>query len=194
MNIFYKNYVFEVFPSVYPPAEDSFLLADNLVVSGGRVLDVGTGCGIQAIVMAGSAPEVLACDIDMEAVKCAEYNAHLNKSDIEIFQGDLFECMSGKFDLIVFNPPYLPSDLSGTDDELKKCWDGGENGREVIERFIGGAVEFLKSEGRVQLLASSLSSIELVMQKFAETGLKPEITARKKYFFEELCVITAKFY
>lgn len=193
MKIFYRNYVFEVFPQVYLPAEDSFLLAESLAVKGGRTLDIGTGCGIQAIVVTERASKVLACDISMEAVKCAGYNACLNKANIEVFQSDLFESVSGKFDLIVFNPPYLPSDPSDTDDELRKSWDGGKNGREVIDRFIDDAAKFLKPEGRVQLVASSLGNVGHVMQKFKEACLRPEITARKKYFFEELCVVNASY-
>lgn len=61
-------------------------------------------------------------------------------------KSDLFESVSGKFDLVVFNPPYLPSDPSDADDELRKSWDGGEN-------------------GRVQLVTSSLGSVEHVMQR-----------------------------
>jgi len=91
--VFYSRYKFEVFNGVYEPAEDSFLLADNLQVRyGDTVLDLGTGCGILGIVAAGKARKVVATDISPIAVKCTKHNAKINnladKVDVRI--GNLF--------------------------------------------------------------------------------------------------------
>ncbi|MBT3582279.1 methyltransferase, partial [Candidatus Woesearchaeota archaeon] len=111
--------------SVYEPMEDSKLMqkAVQLRAKGKSILDVGTGSGIQAISASlAGAKEVWACDINPEAVKCAKANATSNKVEVNVIQSNLFENVpKKKFDLIVFNPPYLPSD--GKHDDIR--WSGG---------------------------------------------------------------------
>ncbi|MDP3640695.1 MAG: methyltransferase, partial [Nanoarchaeota archaeon] len=102
--------------AVYEPAEDSFLLQRWVKEHAlGRVLDMGTGSGIQAFAAAASprVREVLAVDIDKETIaqlrqKIAKEKIAAKK--IKALQSDLFEHIAGKFDTILFNPPYLPQD------------------------------------------------------------------------------------
>src|SRR3989338_8564059 len=96
--------------SIYEPAEDSYLLQSCIrQYAIGRVLDVGTGSGIQAITAASSPQvrEVVAIDLNEEAI---ERLKEQNIPKIRPIVSDLFENVSGKFDLIIFNPPYLPQD------------------------------------------------------------------------------------
>ena len=191
----YQGMEFQTCEKVYEPAEDTFLLAENLKVKKtDRVLEIGTGTGIIAILTSKITENIIAVDINMYAVECALKNAKLNQSDIQIRQGDLFESVEGeKFDLILFNTPYLPTDEDERiDDELEAAWDGGPDGRLVIDRFIEGLPAHLNPKGRVQLVQSSLSNVEETMGRLMEKGFEVSITASERFFFEEVVVLTAK--
>ncbi len=176
---------------VYEPAEDSYLLAENIDAKPGEtVLDVGTGSGIQAIVAAKTAKSVLAVDINPKAVKLATSNAELNGvKNVEFRVSDLFENAGGRFDLIIFNPPYVPSYET---DLLGKAWAGGKDGREVIDRFLCEAGEHLTDEGRFLLLVSSLNKIDELGHEFKKQGFGFEAVAEKKLFFERLYVVKGR--
>ncbi|RLF59291.1 MAG: methyltransferase [Thermoplasmata archaeon] len=184
----------KIFEGVYEPSDDTYMLARNLEINkGDKVLDMGTGCGILAIIAyRKGASKVVACDINKKAVECAKYNVTMNNARVKVIESDLFENIREKFDLIIFNPPYLPSDPLEKDDELKIAWDGGKNGREVIDRFIDEVEKFLKPGGRFQIVVSSLSGIEDVIKKIDEKKFEIKINERKRFFFEELVVITGR--
>lgn len=190
----YENLTIHKHPKVYEPAEDSFLLADNLQVERrDRVLEIGTGTGILAIMASRKCREVVATDINPHALECATKNLIANKAyNVELRAGDLFEAARGeKFDLIIFNTPYLPvEEEEGTGDDVEAAWSGGEDGREVIDRFIDGLNAHLNEKGRVQLLQSSLSKVDKTLTKMGKKGFDVSVTARQKLFFEEIVVIT----
>lgn len=192
----YKGIHYKTHPEVYEPAEDTFLLAENLQVERKhRVLEIGTGTGIVAITVSRKCRTVVATDINPHAIKCAAHNIINNKTyNVELKEGDLFEPVNGeKFDLILFNTPYLPtSEDERVDDELEAAWNGGKDGREVIDRFLGELIHHLNPDGRVQLVQSSLSDIDKTLNKMEEMGLDASVTAREKHFFEEVVVITGK--
>jgi release factor glutamine methyltransferase len=191
----YKDIKFETHLQVYQPAEDTYLLADSIKVNRlCDVLEIGTGTGIIAIIAAQRANKVIATDINPHAIDCAVKNLITNKTyNVELRKGDLFEPVKeGKFDLILFNTPYLPSDEDDKiEDTLDAAWNGGLNGRDVIDRFIDDVKDYLKPGGKVQLVQSSLSDNEKTLHKLQELGFETSITARKKCFFEEIVVITA---
>jgi release factor glutamine methyltransferase len=184
-------------PNVYEPADDSFLLLENLRVERrDRVLEIGTGTGIIAIKASVKARMVVATDINPYAIECATKNIILNKSfNIELRQGNLFEPVKGeKFDLILFNTPYLPTDdEEKINDELNAAWDGGVDGRMLIDRFIEGLPHYFNPGGRVQMVQSTLSDLNMTIKKFEDLGFRVSVTARKKGFFEEILVITGIF-
>ena len=192
--VFFRGFTFFVEENVYEPAEDSFLFAENLPVErSGRIVDVGTGCGILAIVAAKNAERVLAVDINPHAIRCALRNAKLNGviDKMDFVQGDLLGAVNayGKFDLILFNAPYLP--VEGRDGSWLSCsWSGGKSGREVIDRFIDQVPEHLNSNGLILLMQSSLSSVDKTLQRFAIEGLHARVVARQNLpFFEEITLI-----
>ncbi len=182
---------------VYEPAEDSFLLADNLKLApGSKVLDLGSGCGILAVKAAELGCEVVSVDINPYAVRCVEKNAESLglKDRIHVVRTDLFASFRrGKvFDVIVFNPPYLPTGDFKVGGWLEKAWNGGESGREIIRRFVDEVGDYLKDEGEALMVQSSLSKVEETLKQFRERGFKPEILTKIDFDFETLFLIRAK--
>ena len=191
----YNDIKFQTHPQVYEPAEDTYLLAGSIEVNRlSYVLEIGTGTGIIAIIAAKKANKVIATDINPHAIDCAVKNLITNKTyNVELRKGDLFEPVQNeKFDLILFNTPYLPSaEDEKLDDELDAAWNGGLNGRDVIDRFIDEVKDYLNPGGKVQLVQSSLSDNQETLNKLQEQGFEASITAQEKGFFEEIVVITA---
>lgn len=183
-------------PKVYVPAEDSELLIENLVdVKNKSVLDVGTGSGIQAInAVKQGALKVIGIDINPYAVECAKINSELNEIDSKklFFKtGDLFKNIDEKFDVILFNAPYLPtSDEEKLEKYLNYAFDGGKDGREVLDKFLDEVANYLKKDGIIQILQSSLTDGNKTIEKMEKLGFVAKQTGSLKFSFEELQVIT----
>jgi release factor glutamine methyltransferase len=158
---------------IYEPAEDSYLLqkfVKKLVK--GKVLDMGTGSGIQALSVEG---EVLAVDVNPEAIKLCE------EKGLKCVESDLFENVKGKFDWIIFNPPYLPEDSREPEDS-KLATTGGKKGDELLKRFLLEAKEYLVKDGKMLVLISSLTGKP--SELFVD--YKWELLGSEKCFFEVL--------
>jgi release factor glutamine methyltransferase len=195
----FKNLKFNITEEVFEPSDDSFLFAENLDVhKGDEVLDLGTGCGILGVLAAIQyAKNVLSVDINPYAVTCAKQNAALNhvQSNMTFLRSDLLSALnnSAVFDLILFNAPYLPSELHEVGTWLGRAWAGGTAGRDVIDRFIPRVSAHLKPRGRVLLLQSSLTDLDLSIQKFYDCGLSAIVKAERKLpFFESIHLIEAQ--
>ena len=195
---FFGDHVFDVWTDVYEPAEDSFFFAENLTVRDDEgVLDMGTGCGILGIVAAEKASKVLAVDINAQAVRCSKANAKLNSVAGKMFfvQGDLFAPIrtGEKFDLILFNAPYLPSEPCESQTWFGRAWAGGTNGRAIIDRFIHEVPRHLEKDGRVLLLQSTLADINKTLKILEAEGLETRIAAKLDLpLFETIVLIEAK--
>jgi HemK-related putative methylase len=119
--------------------------------AGLSVLDMGTGSGVGAVFAARRGAQVVAVDINPEAVRCARMNALLNhlEAQIDVRQGDLFEPLAGRqFDLVLFNPPFH---RGRPRDGLDHAW----RGMDVFERFAGGLGAALAPGGRALVVLSS---------------------------------------
>ncbi|WP_297068645.1 HemK2/MTQ2 family protein methyltransferase [Thermococcus sp.] len=186
----YYSINLKLHPQVYEPAEDTFLLAENLAVREGDVaLDIGTGTGLIALLMARKAKFVLGVDVNPIAVELAGKNARLNGiKNVEFRPSDLFENVEGRFDIITFNTPYLPGK---PEEPIDLALVGGETGREVLDRFIDGVRDHLKTGGRVQIVQSSITGIGETLRRLEKAGLKAKIIAKKHIFFEDIVLINA---
>lgn len=194
--ISFNEYTFHVSKDVYEPAEDTFLLAENLVVDKNDVvLDVGTGCGILGILAAKKARRVVVVDVNPHAVCCAKMNAELNgvAEKMETLRNDLFKAIKKnvKFDLIIFNAPYLPLEMREKKNWIERAWAGGPAGRQLIDQFILQAPTYLKKGGKILLVQSSLSDVEETTQKLRERQFYVRVLAQDKVAFETIVVIEA---
>ena len=177
---------------IYEPAEDSYLLRKHIRdYALGRVLDMGTGSGIQAL-EAMSCPnvrEVVAVDINPQAV--SELNKEIKEKNyrkIKAVKSDLFENVQGKYHLIIFNPPYLPQDKGIEDWALY----GGEKGWEILERFFQEAANYLLPEGVVLLLFSTLTNKDKIEEILTKQLFEFKQIDAEKLAFEELLVYEVK--
>lgn len=168
--------------SIYEPADDSYLIGEQLKKFHDiSVLDMGTGSGYLAEIAIENNCHVLAADINKKVVKfCKE-------KGIDAIESDLFSNIdkNRKFDLIVFNPPYLPQDDDEPEDS-RLMTTGGKKGSEVIERFLKDAKKHLNKSGKILLLFSSLSGPILLL--FDQYKYKYEKLSEKRLFFEKLYV------
>ncbi|PVX27303.1 MAG: hypothetical protein CW716_03005 [Candidatus Bathyarchaeum sp.] len=195
--VYFRDKVFVVDEHVYEPAEDTFLLAERLAVTKDDVvLDVGTGCGILAVLAVKKAKRVVAVDVNPYAIDCASKNAQTNEVEdrIDFRHGDLFQSIkqNEKFNVILFNSPYLPSEPDEEKSWIGKAWAGGPDGRAVIDRFLVDVPNYLVDGGKIQLVQSSLSNVEKTIQMFKERGLKAKVAAQVKVAFESIVLIEAE--
>jgi len=145
---------------IYEPAEDSYLLCHVLEKElplllkqnpNLKFLEIGVGSGIQletAKEIGVKKENIFGVDKNMEAVN------HCRLLGFEVNESDLFENVVQNYDVIVFNPPYLPED-SLEDEESKLITTGGVKGSEVINEFLIQAKERLNKKGKIFLLISS---------------------------------------
>ncbi|ADC46009.1 SAM-dependent methyltransferase HemK-related protein [Methanobrevibacter ruminantium M1] len=180
---------------VYIPSDDTFLLAENLEIKEGQsVLEIGTGSGLVSMYASLLTDDVTATDINYNALELAEKNFKLNDiNTIRLEFGDLFEPVKNeKFDVILFNTPYLPTDTDDIiDDDLNYAFDGGIDGRKVIDRFINEVSHYLNDGGIVQIIQSSLSNNDKTLDMFDRNGFIAEIAKSESFFFEEIVLINA---
>ena len=192
----YKSLLIEIHSEVYDPVEDTYLLLDAIdIKKNDSVLEIGTGCGIIALECARIGANVICTDINPIAVEMVKKNYMMNQSllngNFDIRLGDLFSPLlsSETFDVIIFNPPYLPTKK----DEHVGGWydvalNGGKFGLDVTKRFIEGLSKFLKKNGKAYFIFSSLSDKKKLEQIIKKNKLDSEIILNKKFDDETLSV------
>ncbi len=167
---------------IYAPREDSFLLEREVkkYVKNKSFLDLGAGSGIQAkAALAAGAKSVLAADIDREAID------NLKIKNINAVKSNLFSNIKQKFDIIAFNPPYLPKDRR-EDKESKLATTGGKRGDEIIIKFLRSVKDYLNKYGIILLVISSLTPKERILNLLKKSSMKHKILSSQKFFFESL--------
>lgn len=203
-----EDLILTLSPGVYAPAEDTYLLLDTikrltmsgrLDFEGKEVLELGTSVGLVALwiaIKASSRPKrIVATDISPKAVRCARSNVILNQTkNMVVLCSDLFSAFNRgvKFDIMVFNPPYVPSniDTNRTPIDLEeRAWNGGARGRETIDRFLQSFSNYLSDTGEALLIHSSLNSPEKTVDITKSQGFQVEIVGKTKLPWEMLMVL-----
>lgn len=151
---------------------------------GDRALEVGTGSGHIAASLAGRTARMVALDINPHAARAAR------APGVEVVRSDLFAGVRGPFDLVVFNPPYLPTNPDERlDDWLEYALDGGPDGRRTIARFLTELDRVLSAGGRALLLVSSLTGPDEVIRLADAAGLCGTVLIERRTEDEMLAVL-----
>ncbi|MFW6305639.1 MAG: HemK2/MTQ2 family protein methyltransferase [Candidatus Saliniplasma sp.] len=151
---------YDVNEGVYAPSDDSFLLIELLELNGDeRVLEIGCGSGLISLHCASKGCETTAVDVSETAVENTFHNAERNGLKIDAKLSDMFTELSSQWDVIIFNPPYLPNEQNLARDIR---WDGGERGDETILDFLSQAPDFLIDEGLVYLIYSDRAPVDRI--------------------------------
>ena len=170
---------------IYPPKEDSYLLQEVLKEeipkrlnenNNLKILEVGSGSGIQleTVKNLGVPKKNLSgVDINYDAVERGK------KLGFNCFFSNLFSEVKETFDVIIFNPPYLPEDKR-EDGESRLATTGGKKGNELIKEFLIQSKEYLNPRGRIFILISSLT------KEINWEGYEKKLIKDKKLFFEKL--------
>jgi release factor glutamine methyltransferase len=172
-------------PGVYRPRSDTAFLAANLpeISVGGTVLDLCTGTGALALEAARRGLRVTAVDAGRRAVAAARLNARLNRLPLRVLRGDLFGPVGReRFDLVLANPPYLPTPPPARARRLRRrsrAWDAGPDGRDVLARICAGCADHLRPGGRLVLVQSSLAGVEATLAALARAGLEARVAAER---------------
>ncbi|MBD3312611.1 methyltransferase [archaeon] len=181
------NTYLSLMEEVYGAREDSELLSEQvekLVKKGMKALDMGAGSGVIVESLLKKTKNVTGADINPYAVE------HCRKSypEAEFVQSDLFSNINEKYDVITFNPPYLP-EMESEDLETALQVSGGPAGYELLLKFLEQAKNYLKKDGFIITVFSTLTKPNKVFKKTSKLGYEHEVLEKKKAFFEELyCV------
>lgn len=184
----FMGMTFKVNPNVLIPRQDTETLVEEalkLCKPNGRVLDLCTGSGCIIISLVRHLPdlEAYAGDISKQALNTAKENAKTYQTAVTFEKSDLFEAFSGKFDIIVSNPPYIPTaEIANLMPEVRdfepmEALDGQEDGLYFYRKIVAGSVEYLKEDGYLclEIGYDQASAVTEMMKKF---GFK-EITVLK---------------
>lgn len=186
------RYRVEEHRDVYKPSHDTFLLAHAVgheVRPGDRFLEVGCGAGLVSMVAARKGAAVTATDLNPEAVRLAQENAAGNKVAVDVRQADLLEGLAGPFDVVAFNPPYLPT---GPDEvlpgPLNMAFDGGRDGNETVLRFAAQVARLRPLPRAILVVHSSLADPAALAAALSKLGYDGSVVAEEAHFFERIQV------
>ena len=180
-------------PGVYPAQRDTWLLADVLrrelldsPVPPRRVLELCSGAGALSLVAAGfPGTDVTAVDCSRRALASAWVNARRLGRRVRVRRGDLTAPVVGnRYDLVVANPPYVPT----FDDQLPtrgvmRAFDGGRDGRVVLDRVCEEAPDVLAPGGRLLMVHSGVNGVGETLRRLRSQGLDAEVAARCEHPF-----------
>lgn len=198
----YNELTIELHPEVYEPAEDTFLLIDSLSIKKGIfALEIGTGCGIIALECARIGANVVCTDINPYAVNLTKRNYKTNKSIIkgsfEVRKGDLFTPIKENelFDIIIFNPPYLPTkkgELIGGSGWFDVATNGGIDGLKFTKKYINNLENHLKKDGSAYFIFSSLSDSKKVEIYIKKRNFNFKVVSNSRFNDETIFVYRLK--
>lgn len=173
---------FQVNEYVLIPRQDTEILVEEAMRylhDGMRILDLctGSGCILLSLLHYSNDCEGVGVDISQEALQVAAQNAELLGIKADFLKSDLYEKVTGKFDLLVSNPPYIERKVIPTlMEEVREydpyiALDGGEDGLDFYRRIIGGAQDYLKRGGQI-LMEIGSGQAQAVSELLREAGFK----------------------
>ena len=178
----------EVFPPVFTISTELFLdVLDKIIKPNMDVLEIGSGSGVISIYVAKKNANVCAVDVCKNAVIATKINAKLNNVDLDVRQSDLFENVHGKFDLIIFNPPFFPIEPRSAFE--RTIFSG--SGYKVILRFLIRARKYLKKNGFILMCLTSAIDEELILQ-LAKKLYNVSLVEQKSIFIERISLYKLK--
>jgi HemK-related putative methylase len=190
---------------VYLPSEDTDLMLavikteiSNQNILFNTAIEIGAGNGFLSLCVYDFVRTIYSVDINPIVVDyLLRTKKKYNLDKQIILQSDLFSKIdqNQKFDLIIFNPPYVPSEEISTEKQtsgIDLAVDGGKDGAEIINKFIDQLFFFLSDSGVCYLLISSLNKQKKIEELLKKNNLFFEIVGSKKLFFEELFVLKIK--
>lgn len=168
---------------VYAPQTDTRLLRQAIrregITAQTDVLDLGTGSGLLAVEAARLGGRVTAVDISWRALATARLNALLNGESLRVRHGDLASAVPGRrFDLVITNPPYVPTPDTAPPRGLARAWEAGRDGRRLIDRICDTAPAVLRPTGALLIVHSHLCGVDTTLARLAQAGLRAEVVDR----------------
>lgn len=176
----YRGCAFEVPEGVQPPKRGSLLFCRALRVrQGERVLELGAGLGLAAVLAARAGAAVVATDIAPEAVSALSANAARNAVHIDVRLGDCYAPVRGeRFDLICTNPPQMPTPPGRERaDSVAVADNGGLDGWRVLDAVIEGAPDHLRPGGRLVFTLFGFLGRKTAFARLEARGLAPSVLA-----------------
>ncbi|MFJ9037241.1 HemK2/MTQ2 family protein methyltransferase [Streptomyces sp. NPDC102406] len=168
-------------PGVYAPQHDTDLLlralSEERLDERTDVLDLGTGTGALAVSAARLGARVTAVDLSWRAVWTARLNARINGAPVTVRHGDLGSAFPpGSFDLVVSNPPYVPAPSPCLPRRgPARAWDGGLDGRTVVDRVCDAAPRALRPGGTLLMVHSALCDASASLRRLTDLGMSAAV-------------------
>lgn len=194
-----------LYENIYEPCEDSELLLEialseikKLKIHNLKICEIGVGSGFIISNIAKEYPNnnFYGTDINSDAIKFTKNEFKKISTKINLHKTNLLVDINEKFDLILFNTPYLPCEEGEKFKDLTlkdKAIYGGKHGYEVIEEFIYQIYDKLNNDGFVLMLFSSQSNFQYIKEILKLNFFDFEIIDKKTIFFEDLYVLKIKF-
>lgn len=186
------RYFVSLHQDVYRPDDDTMLLARAVhaeVRRGDRFLEVGCGAGFVGLVAAHGGARVTCTDANHQAVLLARSNGWENKLPMEVVEADLLGGVKGPFDVVAFNPPYLPTSAQDyVPGPINLAFDGGPDGNAVVLRFVEQLAALKPLPRCVLVIHSSLSDPAPLQAAMAKLGYRNDVALAEAHAFERLTV------
>ena len=185
----WRDCLFRVPDGVQAPKAGSRFFCRHLSVRAGeRVLELGAGLGLAAVLAAKAGAAVVATDVVPDAVAAVRVNAALNGVTIDARLGDCYMPVAGeRFDVVCSNAPQMPTPPGADREDAQAAADnGGPDGWALLDRIIAGAPDHLAPRGRLVFTIFDFLGVKTAFAKLEAAGLAPSVLARETQAFPRI--------